>query len=230
MPIELINTTPWDTEGLTKFLVPLCADTGIETLKVSLLLAQPGQRRADQPLYEICGINFSALKQEKLPTKATVQIISPKRAAARTDLLDRMALIEDLAVHEIALPETIAEGIAHAFERLGYVCRQKTAHARQMAVGDEWVFRRHFGGERYQICECHKTLKVYPFIRGNTKTRTLPLVDINKLKRRGRWALESAEKHREKMEKELALAQRLGVRISKLEAKAWDDASKGKGH
>lgn len=222
MPIELINETPWDTEELTKFLVPLCADTGIENLKVSLLLAQPGQKRADQALYEVWGLNFFALKQEKLPTKATIHIISPKRVAARTDLLDRMSQAVDLATHEIALPEPIVAGIAHAFEKLAQVCvsiRKGQAYATKRILGEAWNFRKHFGGELYQICECAKTLKVYPIIRGNTKTRTAPPVDIKRLKRRGRGALEAAENYREKMEKQLALAEKLGRRIRKIEAK-----------
>jgi len=218
MPVEIINSTPWDTEDLTKFFLPLINGTGIDTVKVVLLLAQPGAKREDQGLYEV-STSLYDLAQGKLPSHINIQIISPRRAAARTDLLDRMAQVDNLAIHEIALPGPIAAGISHALIKLTHVCRQKTVYAIKKAIGDQWEFRKHLGGERYQVCECSKTLKVYPVIRGNTKTRTTPPVDINQLKRRGRWALEAAESYRGKMEKQLALAESLGKRIRKLEGK-----------
>jgi hypothetical protein len=208
------NTTPWNTEELTKFLSPLCKGTQIESIDVSLLLAQPGRKREDQALYNLGGINFYALKENKPLTKVNVEIISPKRAAARTDLLDRMAQVDSLATHEISLPGPIAEGIAHAFGRIAFI----NGGGR---MGDQWEFRHHFTSDRHHSCTCSKTLSTYPVIRGNTKTRTAPPVDIAKLKRRGRWALESAEKLREKMEAQLDLAKRLGERIVREEAKAW---------
>ena len=221
MPIELINTTPWDTEELIKFLEPLCADTGIATLKVSLLTAQPGEKRKDQPLYDVAGIDPYKLKEGKLPTKATVWIISPKRVAARTDVLHRMSQVDDLDPHEIALPEAIIGGISHSFERLSQVCQKIRAGRRHTlaSLNDPWEFNKHFQGNPHRCCKCSKTLDSYPLIRGNTRTRTTKPVDIKRLKRRGRWALEAAEKYREKMEKQLALAERLGRRIRKIEGR-----------
>ena len=227
MPVTVENTTPWNTEDLSKFLLPLCIGTSLESVRVDLLRAQPGVKRENQALYEIGSINLYAFKSNgTLPTEALVQIISPKRAAARTDLLDRMAQIEDLDLHEIALPDRIVGGIQHAFIRLRTICGPRG----QAQMGDQWEFAKHFYDHKYRGCECRKPVIDPALIRGNTKTRTAPPVDIDRLKRRGRWALEAAESHRVKMEANLAKAQKIGARIMKLEAKASDDASVGARH
>ena len=227
MPVTVENTTPWNTEELTSFLTPLCKGTTITEIEVNLLRASPGVKRKDQSLYEIDGLNLYNFKTSgSLPNKCTVKILSPKRAAARTDLLDRMAQVGgDLEPHEINLPEKITNGLSHAFTKLATI---SGPHGLSM-MGNQWDFNRHFfGGQR--ACDCRKPSENYKAIRGNTKTRTAPPVDIDRLKRRGRWALEAAESHRVKMEANLAKAQKIGARIMKLEAKASDDASVGARH
>jgi len=219
MSLKIENKTPWDTEALTKLLTFLCEKTPVELLKVETLRAKPGVKREDQTLFLIEGVDYYAACGNGQrapytgPTKLTVGLISPKRAAARTDLLDRMAQVDDLKAHEIALPESIVGGICHAFGKLKSLCAPNSRRPR----GDSWEYRKHYSGE----CKCSKHLSAYPVIRGNTKTRTAPPVDIAKLKRRGRWALESAEAHRLKMEQNLVKAQKLAERIRKEEAKIW---------
>jgi len=217
MPLTIENKTPWDTEALTKLLTFLTEKTPVETIKVETLRARPGVKREEQRLYLISGIDFynatTSSQPLKLLTKLTVKLISPKRASARTDLLDRMAQVDDLGVHEIALPDGIVGGICHAFGKLKSLY---TPNARR-PVGDSWEYRKHYEG----TCACSKHLSAYPVIRGDTRARTAPPVDIAKLKRRGRWALESAENHRIKMEANLVKAQKLAERVRKAEAKAW---------
>jgi hypothetical protein len=221
VPVTIENTTPWNTEELSKFLLPLCVGTNLESIKVALLRAQPGVKREDQPLYEV-KVNLCAFAQNgTLPTECLVQIISPKRAAARTDLLDRMAQVEDLDPHEIALPDKIVGGTQHAFTRLRTIC----GPGGKDRMGNQWDFAKHFEDHRYRGCDCRKPVIAPVLVRGNTKVRTAPPVDIDRLKQRGRWALRSAETYRKKMEASLAKAQKIGARIMKIEAKASDDAS-----
>lgn len=225
MPLKIKNTTPWDTEALTKLLTFLCATTTIESVKVETLRTRPGVKREDQTLFLVSGVSHYNVTSPsptpiKLPTEIVVGLISPKRAAIRTDLLDRMAQVNDLGPHEIALPNGIIGGICHAFGKIKALCGLNAPRIKQ----NSWDYRQHFNGS----CKCGKHLSAYPVIRGDTKARTAPLVDIKKLKQRGRWALESAERHRVKMEEKLAEAAKLGERIRRFEAKAWEAKGNGK--
>lgn len=218
MTILIENKTPWDTEALREFLSFLCENTDIHTVTVDLLRAHPGVKRIDQALFKVGGINFYAIEQNgTLPKTVKVSVISPKRSAARADLLDRLAQAGDLEPHETTLHPKIIGGIAHAFGKIKNLYSQARAGRRVLFSGNTWDYRKHYEGG----CECNKTLTVPTTIKGNTKTRTAPPVDLARLKRRGRWALESAEMHRMKMEKQLALAQRLAKRIKEEEAKRF---------
>jgi len=214
MTVTIENNTPWDTEAFTAFLVPLCLNTPIPNISVELLRAQPGQNREEQPLYSV-RTNLFPIKNGNPWNRVKVYVISPRRVMARTDLLDRMAQSFDLATHEIALPERIVSGIVHAFQKLATL--SNGAHR----MGDQWEFERHFNDDKHRRCECKKPpAALPPLIRGNTLARTTPPVNIAKLKQRGRWAVESAESYRKKMEKCLNDAQKIAARILRAEAKA----------
>lgn len=217
MPLTIENKTPWDTEELTRFLTFLCEGTPIDTVEVILNRARPGTKREDQQLFAVSGINFYDIQQNgTVPTHVVVKVISPKRSAARADLLDRLSQAGDIATHETVLHPKIVGGIAHAFGKIKNLCNQ--LRAGHSVIDDTWEYRRHYEG----TCDCNRDLSAYPTIRGNTKVRTSPPVDIDRLRRRLRWALEAADKWREKMEERIKAAEKLRKRIEKAEAKAWE--------
>jgi hypothetical protein len=166
MTLTIENKTPWNTEDLTEFLTPLCERAGTAMCEVVILRAAPGRKRAEQELF-----NVSYPRPYRGPRSLChikIGLLSPKRAAARTELLDRMAQAGDLVTHESALPATVVQGVAHAFDK---------AVEWSKGADHEWT---HVNGG----CGCDLTSVPAPLIRGNTKIKTAPPVDIENMRKR----------------------------------------------
>ena len=216
MKLTIENETPWNTEDLTKFLTPLCEKTGTTTCEVVILRATPGKKRNEQTLFDI---NYShPFKGTRRLDHIKVGLLSPKRAAARTELLDRMAQAGDLVTHESALPSKVVQGVVHAFHK-----------ATEWLNGGNYEWSHDNGS-----CSCDVSALPAALIRGDTKIKTAPPIDIESMRRRlasAKNAIRShtrrrnshardLKKYQDYLDKAEAKAIKLEERIAQEEAKA----------
>lgn len=167
--MEIRNTTPWNTEDLGNFLRPLAKDCGITSLTINLLEAMPGQAREKQRAAELeVKIRQTAHASPWVPTfsidgAATLEILSPKRAGARSNPLDRLSVAQDFETHESMLPREAIAVIVHAFDTL----RETVKRVQVGGQVDSWNLREHLRG----VCKCQKQ-EVDVTIRGDTTVKT----------------------------------------------------------
>lgn len=192
------NETPWNTADLAGFLVPYIKKHGFESITVETLNPTPGVKREKQPLVR-------AFRHYRTREDITVRLLSPKRAAARTDLLDRLAVSEDLKASEACMPKRVVAQMAHAIDNIISDAnnRWKCSHG---------------------SCECPALLIDHGvIIRGCTKARTRPRKTLARLETELRWATNSIAKLQAKLEKEITKRDRLQKRVDKRRA---DDSQK----
>lgn len=209
----ITNKTPWSTPDLLGWLLPLCKDTTLTEISVELLCATPGTKRAEQKLFNFSGINLYGATDPKggdpRPSKITLYLLSPKRAASRVDALGRMALVHDLEVHEALLPEGVVRGIMHAFQMIRRLSKNK------LSLGhNSWDYRKHFFGQ----CDCPVMAiaeQYMPIIRGDTRIRTTKRKSIDCLDRELGWALNRVETYAKKLAEAEEQVQRLEKRIGR---------------
>jgi hypothetical protein len=196
------NETPWNTADLAAFLIPFVKrhNGDIGSFKISILNPQPGVKREEQPLVKIGrGYNDKGV--------VTIRVLSPKRAAARTDLLDRLSLADDLKPKEAAMPAKLVMRLAHALDNIHNYNSYSSNGLWRCAEGH---------------CKCNLAAETShlttPIIRGDTTAKTKPRKTIKRLKLELQWAEDSYAKALEKAEKEKKKADRLRQRIAKREA------------
>lgn len=209
---KLDNQTPWRTEDLFSLLLPYIRDHDeilygynrdafpVEGWTVETLRASPGVKREKQQLAKV-----SFNRHSKHGSRMVVSIISPKRAAARTDLLDRLSVTDDLKANETILPPKVFRRLKHALDNL-------------KSMGDY-----SSPGNRYEcpVGRCRNCdLDRIPFqiIRGDTKQKTKPAKPLKRLERELDWARSSMEAALEKAEKKRKEIERLEKRIAKRRA------------
>lgn len=187
------NETPWNDADLAELLIPwLRENRDIEKIKVQTLRAQPGVKRENQQLLKASMDTWSRNPDPEI----TLSLISPKRASARTDLLDRLSLAGDIKSSESHMPLQIVSKITHVLTK----SRKR----------GEWKCSRG---------ECNCTLPPSDVIlRGCTKTRTQPRISLERLEQQLHWAEQYVENAREKLEKEIKKRDRLIKRVEKRRA------------
>lgn len=149
--MNIENNTPWNTEDLIA-LVNTCSKTRNNFITIRFLTIPPVPRRSKdkQPL----------LRAERSIHDLTIELLSPKRAAGRTDLLDRMSHTQTLHPHEIAMPPRIVAGIIHS---VSHVLDGGIAHVNL-------------------ACDCDLSTIKPRLIRGDTKARVRPKRGLQGLK------------------------------------------------
>jgi hypothetical protein len=98
---------PWATDDLVGFIATLLVDLPFTNIVIENHRPQPGVKREKQKI-----IKLSTKWNDK--SLLTIGILSPKRAATRSDLLDRLSLADDLKPHETSLPERALAILQHA--------------------------------------------------------------------------------------------------------------------
>lgn len=181
---KIENETPWNTADLAGFLIPLIRERNIDKIAIKTLQARPGVRREDQKLASanLWDRRSSAGGENHL----VVRILSPKRAAARTDLLDRLSFSGDLKASEAVMPQKVLARLKHSIENVdnragwntpGYHCR-------------------------YDDCGCDLPDPDY-IVRGCTKTRTKPVKSLEDLESELHWANRGVEQKQERLKDEI---------------------------
>jgi len=201
--MQIINQTPWDTEGLTA-LVTAMGDSLPHLEKVAFIThrTQPGVKRGNQKIY-----NGSEPydwqkpnKDETFITELCFELLSPKRVKTRTSALDRLAFAKDLEAHQVPLPVEVIEKIVHALHS-----------AAKVWTADRWKRREHINGR----CKCNKSLPETPIIAGDTKARTRPPVTMAKLRSKLRGAQRSVAYAQAELDKAIVARDRAALRVER---------------
>lgn len=217
MTIKIENKTPWNTGDLEKLLLPLLEGTSVKDVIVDLRRAQPGVKRDEQQLVYISSGNYGV----PITDRMLLDILSPKRAQSRSEMLSRLSLAGDVQPHEAVLPEEVAGTILHAIDAI----KNPAKYGSNPYGRYDWEFNKHTRGD----CSCPKPVdRELPVVRGDTRVKTEDSPDIERLERKLEWAEKDAQKYRERMEKAQAQADRLKVRIEKLRAKEWKAKGDGR--
>jgi len=196
--MEIENKTPWNTEELLAFLTPLI-HSSYTKLTIDNQRPQPGRKREKQRLVEVHAYYDGSPHLE-------INLLSPKRAKARTNALDRLSLAGSLATHEAAIPATELADIKHRLRN------RKVTTERPPYKG---ALYNCLSGE----CKCEKPTDALPLIRGDTKKRTQPPVSLERLELRLRWAESTITSAEEALRKAVKSRDRLKSRVERLQAK-----------
>jgi hypothetical protein len=193
------NNTPWETGGLVAFLAPYLVRLPFTEIVIETHRPMPGVKREAQ--------RFASAKTTlRDETKLTIGILSPKRAASRTDLLDRLSMADDLKPNEALIPALALGHLAHIL------------NTRISVQGNsKWTCKRG-------SCECKVKLNAYlrP-IKGDTKARTTKEKPLATLKRSLRSAEQSVDYCQTRLNKATKRRDLLLRRINKAEAKIVDE-------
>lgn len=203
MPVEIENLSPWNTEDLVRFLTPLAAGTVVTKIVVGIAQPQPGVKKDEQRLVWI----ESTVRGGQVSDTMAIDLLSPKRAADRTEVLSRLSVTGDLQPHESVLPDEVIATIIHSFETV------RTNRGKL----DNWQLQNHVRGR----CGCEKPLpdNLKVVIRGDTKAKTAPTYSIDQLENKLYYARREVAKYRKRLEKALMQEDRLVARIEKQRAK-----------
>ena len=196
--MDIENKTPWNTEELLAFLTPLI-HSSFTKLTIDNQRPQPGRKREKQRLVEI-HTGFGERSQLE------INLLSPKRAKARTDTLDRLSLAGSLETHEAAIPATVLADIKHRLRN-------------RQAGADEPRYKSNMYNCLNGQCKCEKPTDALPLIRGDTKRRTQPPVSLERLEAQLRWAESSITNAEEALNKAIKSRDRLKIRVERARSK-----------
>lgn len=197
------NETPWDTGDLAAFLIPRIrrlreAGTEINKVLVKTKGTTPGAKKEKQRL-------VSAKMDWQNATLLEVQILSPRRAADRTDLLDRLSLADDLKPNEARMPPIILARLDHALRR---------ANSNQ------------YYGCRMGRCDCKLRPIDDVIIRGCKKAKTRTPKTLEQVERSLSRAERNVVRQQEKLDDAVRKRDRLLKRVEKLRKKERDGSSR----
>jgi hypothetical protein len=212
--MNITNNTPWNTEDLTKFITETF--TGLKITDVHIDLMAPRSSRWRKQEWLATG----SVKASTL----TLELLSPKRAAARSETLDRLSLAGDLKKDETRLPVAVIAMYRHGIEKWREAGKEMVGD-----LGDRYARQRVWsciGG--YCSCDYSDTVDDAPIIRGNTAVKThgshsIPAEDLEEKlrhnrKMQGRSASEAVNL-RSQAERCDAKAAGYQTKIDKLEAR-----------
>ena len=212
--MQIINKTPWDTEGLTA-LVTMMGDSLPNLEKVTFInhQPQPGVKREKQDIYEGSEpYNYnSPPKNEARIEELCFELLTPKRVKARTSALDRLAYAKDLKAHQVPLPVSVIEKIVHSLHQ-----------ASKVNTIDRWNRREHLRGK----CECDKTLPESPIIAGDTRVKTRPPITVAQLQRKLYYANTLVKRCQTDLDDATEKASRLRDRIESKKAREAKEQAK----
>lgn len=200
--MQITNKTPWCTAGLEAFVLPFAKDTKIVDIQFYNQVPRPGVKREHQKICEFgenSTYDYSRNTVTAYPTLLRIGLLSPKRAKARLDPLERLARAKTLQIHEIDLPHTVLAQIAHTFTWLKKPAKQYY-HWRGHVIGN---------------CNCKMGVIAPPVIPGDTRVKTGTPVTKARLHQKLRWAQQSVDRLTEKLEEKTKARDRLLVRINK---------------
>lgn len=227
---KIVNHTPWNTEDLEKMILPMVTGCGLSVIQVGLIAHNVGRWRAKETLGRVKFAN-QKLGHDK-QDEAWIEILSPKRAAARAEALDRLSLCESLGTHETMLPLSVIATLEHSFEKIYEAKSQaKRGPGSVLHRNETWGLHDHFSGH----CECApESPKVPIVVRGDVKAKTQDrqapkVADLEerakhtkslqeKFARRAEYARQDAEKNEEKASGYATKVARIEERIRKLKA------------
>lgn len=174
--MNITNNTPWNTEDLTKFITETFSGLAITDVHIDLMAPRSNRWRKHE------WIATGSVKDSTL----SLELLSPKRAAARSETLDRLSLAGDLQKNETRLPVSVISMIRHGVEKW----HEATKETKEMKGGDRFPlvgFHEHLGkggnpwGWGWQrvwsclggYCSCDYPEAVdAPVIRGDTAVKT----------------------------------------------------------
>ena len=190
------NNTPWETDALVSFLAPYLVDLPFTSIVIESHRPMPGWTREKQRIVKL-------VTKGRDDNDLVIGILSPKRAAVRTDLLDRLSMADDLKPHETKLPRKALETLHHAL----------MVRADKQRTHTKWSCER---GE----CRCSPArLDHVPLIRGDTRAKTSTPKPLATLKRDLRSAQRSVGYCQARLDKATKRRDILLKRINKAETK-----------
>jgi hypothetical protein len=208
--MQITNKTPWNTDSLIAFVGPWLTPTGIKTVEFYNQTPRPGVRRENQILCEVdenSVFDYQSGKVTSGPTELKIGLLSPKRAKARLDPLERLARAATLEAYEIDLPLVVIKHLVHTFTWL-------KKRPKETPTRDYYQWRSHVKGYCKDDCKKEKVIAP-PTIPGDTRVKTGNPVTLERLQQKLRWAERSVDSLTEKLEKETKARDRLLVRVDK---------------
>lgn len=162
-----LNETPWNTEDLRRFILPLAEGLGLDTIAITILEPQPGVAREKQIVARITTRSPGARRHDTHARieGVEVELLTPKRADVRTGALDRLSVVEDLKTTEALLTEDAVARVIHGFQTL----HDRAADIKRGGTIDHYTMSRHLRGK----CACKlPATQDTVIVRGDTTVKT----------------------------------------------------------
>jgi hypothetical protein len=210
--VEIKNNTPWDTKALTAFIEPILTGSALASINIENHKPVPGTKKAEQ---QLCRIECDYVSWQGGPpeTRATIYLLSPKRAKSRMTPLDRLAYVNDIKPGEVPLPKEVIEDISHALRWLvahpGRPYNDRRPHLRSRSANPANSYDL--------ICNCQRPLDSIPLIRGDTGARIRPPVTAASLKRKLRYLESEIDSYQDALSKCQEKRERLLTRLANAE-------------
>jgi hypothetical protein len=196
------NNTPWNTSELLEFLTPLI-HASFTRVTIENHKPRPGQKREEQKLVTV-DAHYDERNHER--NHLRLHLLTPKRAKARTDTLDRLSLAGSLAAHEAAIPATVLASLYHMLRSI----TKGRQNSNLYECPDSC---------KYDSCKCEKSTDGLPIIRGDTKQRTQPPIPLKRLEQQLRWAETGVKSAEFALEKAVKHHARLKIRVERARGK-----------